>query len=304
MTMTTGITNTTIPADHGSGAAELCFIERDTAAFDPSSPYYTAHSVAWALTIFFSTIATFQSGRLIFRHLRAYRSPDLQRHCIRLLLLVPIFSLISCIGFRFIWRSSYFAVVRDAYEAVVLWSFHSLMSLHLGPDEQAQRTRLSAQPDRPWPFPFGCLTYNPRGRGFLVNSRMLLLQYPVASFITTTLALALNAAGLFCEESFSPTRGRFWFSLINFASSTMALYALLVFYIVTHELLAKHNPLYKFLSLKFVIFLAFWQSLLLSVMTQWGWIQGWGYSRPANLEKSIQSFLICLEMVSLATTAF
>jgi Organic solute transporter Ostalpha len=40
---------------------------------------------------------------------------------------------------------------------------------------------------------------------------------------------------------------------------SMALYALLLFYLGTHELLAPFNPLIKFILVKSVIFLTFWQ---------------------------------------------
>ena len=39
----------------------------------------------------------------------------------------------------------------------------------------------------------------------------------------------------------------------------MALYALLLFYLGTHELLAPFNPLLKFAMVKMVVFLTFWQ---------------------------------------------
>ena len=40
---------------------------------------------------------------------------------------------------------------------------------------------------------------------------------------------------------------------------TMALYALLLFYMGTHELLAPFNPMLKFTVVKLVVFLTFWQ---------------------------------------------
>lgn len=40
---------------------------------------------------------------------------------------------------------------------------------------------------------------------------------------------------------------------------SVALYALLLFYLGTHELLAPFNPLLKFALVKSVVFLTFWQ---------------------------------------------
>lgn len=274
----------------------LCTHEPDV-AFEPSNPYFALHLASWIVTILVSITASLLSLRLIGKHLKNYRSPLLQRHAVRLLLMVPLFALLSSLSFRLLGAASYLDVVRDAYEAIALWSFHALLSLLLGPDEETRRAKLAGQADRPWPFPLNFMHYNPRGKAFLVNIRMLLLQYPVARTAITVLALVLNSFGLFCEESFSPLRFKFWFVLTNFLSSTIALYALFIFYQVTADLLTAYSPLYKFLALKIVVFLAYWQSLVLSFLSSTGLLPLLGYSRLATTERSISSFLICLEML-------
>ena len=41
---------------------------------------------------------------------------------------------------------------------------------------------------------------------------------------------------------------------------SIALYALVLFYLGTHDLLAPYNPLLKFALVKSVVFLTFWQA--------------------------------------------
>ena len=50
-----------------------------------------------------------------------------------------------------------------------------------------------------------------------------------------------------------------WLTIIYNITYTLALYALLLFYMGTHELLAPFNPLLKFTVVKSVVFLTFWQ---------------------------------------------
>lgn len=50
-----------------------------------------------------------------------------------------------------------------------------------------------------------------------------------------------------------------WITIIYNITYTVALYALLLFYMGTHELLAPFNPLLKFTVVKMVVFLTFWQ---------------------------------------------
>lgn len=52
-----------------------------------------------------------------------------------------------------------------------------------------------------------------------------------------------------------------WITIIYNVTYTMALYALVLFYMGTHELLAPFNPLLKFAVVKAVVFLTFWQVL-------------------------------------------
>ena len=50
-----------------------------------------------------------------------------------------------------------------------------------------------------------------------------------------------------------------WITIVYNLTYTMALYALVLFYMGTHELLAPFNPMLKFTVVKLVVFLTFWQ---------------------------------------------
>ena len=50
-----------------------------------------------------------------------------------------------------------------------------------------------------------------------------------------------------------------WITIVYNITYTVALYALLLFYLGAHDLLAPYNPLLKFVLVKSVIFMTFWQ---------------------------------------------
>ena len=50
-----------------------------------------------------------------------------------------------------------------------------------------------------------------------------------------------------------------WITLVYNVTYTLALYALLLFYLGTHDLLAPFKPMLKFLVVKSIVFLTFWQ---------------------------------------------
>lgn len=60
---------------------------------------------------------------------------------------------------------------------------------------------------------------------------------------------------------FRPDSGYLYITIIYNISITLALYGLLLFYFATKELLTPYEPVWKFLTIKSVIFLSFWQGL-------------------------------------------
>ena len=59
--------------------------------------------------------------------------------------------------------------------------------------------------------------------------------------------------------SHSPTAGYFYCSIAYNISVTVALYGLFLFYSATRPLLSPFHPVLKFLSVKSIVFLSFWQ---------------------------------------------
>jgi hypothetical protein len=56
-------------------------------------------------------------------------------------------------------------------------------------------------------------------------------------------------------------QGYLYVAIINNVSISLALYALVVFYFATKDLLRPYNPVLKFFTIKSIIFLSFWQVL-------------------------------------------
>jgi hypothetical protein len=54
-------------------------------------------------------------------------------------------------------------------------------------------------------------------------------------------------------------QGYLYVAIINNVSISLALYALVVFYFATKDLLRPYNPVLKFFTIKSIIFLSFWQ---------------------------------------------
>lgn len=77
---------------------------------------------------------------------------------------------------------------------------------------------------------------------------------------------------------------------------TVAMYCIIQFYLQLKGDLAEHKPLLKVLAIKLVIFLSFWQTLLISFLTSSGAIKPSPRIQTPDIKIGIPSLLLCIEM--------
>ncbi len=75
----------------------------------------------------------------------------------------------------------------------------------------------------------------------------------------SVVTLVLQSFDKYKDGDFSVTGGYLYLTLIYNVSVSVALYGLFLFYEATKHILAKYEPVLKFLTIKSVIFLTFWQ---------------------------------------------
>jgi hypothetical protein len=70
-----------------------------------------------------------------------------------------------------------------------------------------------------------------------------------------------------------------------------------LFYKALKDELAPHKPVLKFVCIKSVLFLTFWQSVLLAALSQIEVVHDIGQYTAEDVSAGIQNFLICFEML-------
>jgi hypothetical protein len=89
----------------------------------------TAREIGWALCI----VATFLSALHITSHLRKWSMPTIQAYSVRILLVVPVFAFCSSLALALgAHNGAYVEIVRDCYEAFVIYSFFQLILEYAG----------------------------------------------------------------------------------------------------------------------------------------------------------------------------
>lgn len=185
-------------------------------------------------------------------------------------------------------------VPRDIYESYALYNFLALSVDYMGGNTQAQ-AYIEKRPPLEYAFPCRCCGDHSMGL-FLDSCRIGILQYAVISPCTAILTLSLHWSGHFDEETYDLHSSNLWITVINNTSVTIALYYMVEFYRAAHlnPSLKAARPLSKFLTIKAIIFLTFFQTFSINVLFALGLINtSVDHERASG---SFSDFLICIEM--------
>ncbi|GMT07023.1 hypothetical protein PENTCL1PPCAC_29197 [Pristionchus entomophagus] len=240
----------------------------------------------------------------IYEHLRYYSCPTEQRWIVRILFIVPIYSFDSWLSLIFSQNNVYiyFNSIRDCYEAFVIYSFLSLCYEYLGGESNIM-AEIRGKAIRPTNYYTCtcCLAGKQYTIEFLRFCKQATLQFCFIKPIMSLLTLILTPMGLYEEGNWAMNEGYIWITITYNISISLALYGLFLFYTATKDLLSPYRPGLKFLSVKSVIFLSFWQGFFLALLAAFGVIDevvkdGIVVASRATIAAGWQNFFICIEM--------
>eukprot|EP00744_Colponema_vietnamica_P006089 GILI01008867.1.p1 GENE.GILI01008867.1~~GILI01008867.1.p1 ORF type:complete len:336 (+),score=55.94 GILI01008867.1:102-1109(+) len=258
-------------------------------------------TIAWCFRVIggiFSIAAVYVSLRHINSHLTNYHQPEFQKYICRILLMVPLYGVLSWFSMLFPDARLWFDTIRDAYEGYVLYSFMVLLINYVGGERRLMiNLELKSRIKHPWPFTDCIHPFQP-GRSFLRWTRACCLQFVFVKPCMALCALILHGQGLFDDGSFALNRGFIYVFAVNNVSVTCSMYALVLFFLATEDLLEPYKPLPKFLIIKSVIFFTWWQGVILLLMVQLGFISDVDGFSGDHLATIIQELLICIEMLA------
>ncbi|XP_009215536.1 transmembrane protein 184B isoform X1 [Papio anubis] len=266
-------------------------------------PVFLMTTAAQAISGFFVWTALLITCHQIYMHLRCYSCPNEQRYIVRILFIVPIYAFDSWLSLLFFTNDQYyvyFGTVRDCYEALVIYNFLSLCYEYLG-GESSIMSEIRGKPiESSCVYGTCCLWGKTYSIGFLRFCKQATLQFCVVKPLMAVSTVVLQAFGKYRDGDFDVTSGYLYVTIIYNISVSLALYALFLFYFATRELLSPYSPVLKFFMVKSVIFLSFWQGMLLAILEKCGAIPKIHSARVSVGEGTVaagyQDFIICVEM--------
>eukprot|EP00520_Triparma_pacifica_P001188 CAMPEP_0118643888 /NCGR_PEP_ID=MMETSP0785-20121206/6630_1 /TAXON_ID=91992 /ORGANISM="Bolidomonas pacifica, Strain CCMP 1866" /LENGTH=528 /DNA_ID=CAMNT_0006535579 /DNA_START=75 /DNA_END=1658 /DNA_ORIENTATION=- len=238
-------------------------------------------------------------------HLRNFHNPVVQRKILAILWMAPIYSTTSWFSLVFPKVEAYLSIVKDCYEAYVVYVFLSfLISVMGNGDREAVVDKLALHSSHlSAPFScFGCCfrsaptSNRVKANATLTQCQVCALQFVMFKPVLAALNFSVNHLHLWQPDE-EGKEGRMIYGVdwknptvyilvCTNLSVSLAFFGLLKFYHLVAPELQWCRPWPKFLCIKGVVFATFWQGLAINILVK---TAGWA--------KQAQSFLICIEML-------
>uniref|UniRef100_A0A7S0MZZ2 Uncharacterized protein n=1 Tax=Cryptomonas curvata TaxID=233186 RepID=A0A7S0MZZ2_9CRYP len=262
---------------------------------------YQEHVIAWVIGAIFVGLAVPLSLQDIHYHVLHYVSP-LQRHYIRILWMVPLYSVESWLALRFNEQKMYLETLREMYESYVVYSLFKLMREFLGTKEVAvwKLSKVASKHGKTvakHPFPCCCLMPWQLNAQFLTRSSLGVWQYVIIRTFLAVLSCVFEAYHMYGEGTMDWGKLYPYTVLILNTSQCWALYCLVLFYHELKDELAPINPLGKFLVVKAVVFFSWWQQIIIAGMASMEMVHPMLDYSAEDVAKGMQNLLIVVEML-------
>jgi hypothetical protein len=248
---------------------------------------YTLYQMAGTFTLLTCLLTMFHMSS----HLRNFHEPVVQRKIITILWFSPIYSCTSFLSLLFPTADGYLAVMKDFYEAYVVYTFLSFLIAVLGKGDRDAVVEILSQHADHMKAPTRLLSgfYHPppdtndnaKANAVLLECQILCMQFvlirpmtSIASFVSTTLLEDQDddqVGGNDGNDDSDVSKWAFFWSpyfyiaMVTNVTVFLAFRGLLKFYHIVAEELQWCQPFSKFMAIKGIVFLTFWQGLAISI---------------------------------------
>lgn len=262
--------------------------------------YFIQSTTAQSFASLFVWSAMLITCHHIYMHLKFSTMPSEQRYIVRILFIVPIFGFDSWLSLLSFKQDIYvyFDSIRDWYEAFVIYNFMSLCYEYLGGEGNIMSELRGKPIKNNWYYGACCLGNRIYTIEFLRFCKQATLQFCFVKPLMSILTLYLQATGRYKDGDWSLNNSYIYITMIYNISVSLALYGLYLFYQATKFLLAPYEPVWKFLTVKSIIFLSFWQGCLFAILQKLGYLTPFSPDMSAGaVAAGYQNFFISIEML-------
>lgn len=285
------------------------------------------------MALVFTTLTCLISAFHMAAHIRNYNQPMVQRKIIAILWMSPIYAVTSFLSLLWPAAEGYLAILKDMYESYVIYQFLAFLIAVLGQGDRDVAVQVLARHADHLDKPAKCLScfYHPpanqgpiaKANAVLMECTVLCMQFvfwrpitSIMSFVFEVIAVSdaraddASTGDTMTEEqveadAWSYFRSPlFYIAMIQNVSVFFAFTGLIKFYHAVRDDLKWCQPFAKFATIKGVVFLTFWQGLVIAIVCNIHQGGRWSVTNdndenqnPRQKAIELQNVLICLEML-------
>ncbi|RCI03007.1 hypothetical protein CU098_012226, partial [Rhizopus stolonifer] len=263
------------------------------------------HVIGWVVCVGILAVTWIISLMTMFKHLRNYYEPQIQRHKLRVILFPPVYATLSWFGYLRYDYSTTIKFFATVFEAFAVFNLYICLQAYLKPFRQ-EAGALKEPKDTKIMFVYNLHLKSKWGMHYRIITDILVFQYPIWSLLDSFMSIFAELKGRYCQGSYSFSGAYVYLTIINFISLSVILGALFTYLDVFHnEWKRGHIRAHgMFWCVKGPIMVNFYfGEILLTILTTVGVINGTDGSHgsiawPADAVKNgLYVIIVCVVMM-------
>lgn len=252
------------------------------------------------LGVFCSVVSCFISFVDLREHLSRFDYPKIQVLTMRVLMMIPVFAVLTALSLLYPQWRFFFTTLRDTYESFILYMFFMLMIAYCGGEGQLLRSLKRKRYKGVHLFPMCWLPTFDLDIEFYLRCKRWVLQCALIKPVTSFIAMIGTPLGIYSEGNFAVNNVYTYTCILLNFSLTWALYYLVLFEVEVEKELHYAQTFLKFLCVKSIIFFSYWQSIVVTVLVFFHLLNLGEGEEKERISALFQDLLMCYELVPVA----
>ncbi|KAE8408389.1 organic solute transporter Ostalpha-domain-containing protein [Aspergillus pseudonomiae] len=233
---------------------------------------------------------------LMGRHAMRMSNPNEQLKIMRICNLIPSYQVLSFISICFPNSYIYLQGFTEVLQGVALYAFLMLLCDFMAPNDKSKVEFFSSlETKRQW---------QPKkkrdGLAFLSLTWYSVLQYPIITWVAAVSQVVTQSLHIYCLDSTAPHFAHVWLQVITSLSTSIAINAILQFYMNMKGYMTEHRPLLKLMAFKLIVGVVLLEKILFLILTGTKVLKPTASMTYIDVMMGLPTMVICVQMVPLS----
>ncbi|PLB48822.1 transmembrane protein [Aspergillus steynii IBT 23096] len=242
-----------------------------------------------------TVVVLFMTFGLMGRHAMRMSNPQEQIKIMRIVNMIPSYQVLSFVSICLPKSYIYLQGFTEVFQGIALYAFLMLLCDFLAPTEQGKVEFFSSlETKRQW---------QPKkkrsGLAFLKLTWWSVVQYPIITWIAAVTQVVTQLMHRYCLGSNEPHFSHVWITAATSLSTSVAVNAIIQFYMNTKKYMKEHHPLTKLLAFKLIVGVVILEKIIFLVLEGIDVLHENETLTYVDVMMGLPEMLICVQMVPL-----